>query len=104
MSGIAGVVQFNGSPVDPALLQRLAELLAFRGPDAQRNWLKDHVGFVHTLFKTTEEPERELQPFTLNGKSWIVADARIDAREELFAAWMAAGHPDRGQLSRAPRK
>ena len=94
MSGIAGVVQFDRSPLDPKLPQRLADSLAFRGPDAQRIWLKDHVGFAHALFKTTEESEREVQPLTLDGKTWIVADARIDARKELFAAWMAAGEPD----------
>ena len=94
MSGIAGVAQFDRSPLDPKLLQRLADSLAFRGPDAQRVWLKDHVGFAHTLFKTTEESEREVQPLTSDGKTWIVADARIDARKELFAAWMAAGEAD----------
>ena len=94
MSGIAGVVQFDGSAIDPGLLQRLADSLAFRGPDAQQIWLKDHVGFVHTLFNTTEAPARELQPLTLNGKSWIVADARIDVRNELFAAWASAGQAD----------
>jgi len=94
MSGIAGVVQFDRSPLDPRLLQRLADSLSFRGPDAQRIWLKDYVGLAHTLFKTTEEPERELQPLTLNGKTWIVADARIDARQEVFATWMAAGETD----------
>lgn len=94
MSGIAGVVQFDRSPLDPGLLQRLADSLAFRGPDAQRIWLKDYVGFAHTLFKTTEESEREVQPLTLDGKTWIVADARIDARKELFALLKAAGEAD----------
>jgi asparagine synthase (glutamine-hydrolysing) len=99
MSGIAGVVQFDRSSLDPGLLQRLADFLAFRGPDAQRTWLKDYVGFAHTLLKTTEESERELQPITLDGKSWIVADARIDARSELYAAWIAAGQSDPAQSS-----
>lgn len=94
MSGIAGIVQFDRSSLDPGLLQRLADSLAFRGPDAQRTWLKDYVGFAHTLLKTTEESERELQPLTLDGKTWIVADARIDAREELFAASRSAGSSD----------
>jgi asparagine synthase (glutamine-hydrolysing) len=99
MSGIAGVVQLDRSPLDPGLLQRLADSLAFRGPDAQRIWLKDYVGFAHTLFQTTEESERGLQPLTLDGKTWIVADARIDARKELFAGWMAAGENDLPQSS-----
>ena len=94
MSGIVGIVQFDGSPLEAELLRKLTGSLIFRGPDAQQTWVKDNVGFVHTLFKTTEESERDSQPLTLDGKTWIVADARIDAREELFAALKAAGEID----------
>ena len=94
MSGIAGVVNFDRSSLDPGLLQRLADSLAFRGPDARRIWLKGHVGFAHSLFKTTEESGREVQPLTLDGKTWIVADARIDAHDDLFAALRTAGEGD----------
>jgi|SRR5579863_469661 len=91
MSGIVGLVQFDGSPVKAELLCKLTDSLIFRGPDAQQTWIKDNVGFAHTLFKTTEESERDSQPLTLDGRTWIVADARIDAREDLFAALNAAG-------------
>jgi asparagine synthase (glutamine-hydrolysing) len=91
MSGIVGVVQFDGSPVESGLLRKLTNFLAFRGPDNQQTWIKDNVGFGHVLFKTTEESERDSQPLTLDGKAWIVADARIDAREDLLAAFNTAG-------------
>jgi asparagine synthase (glutamine-hydrolysing) len=99
MSGIVGLVQFDGSPVESELLRRLTDFLAFRGPDNQQIWIKGNVGFGRTLFKTTEESERDCQPLTLDGKTWIVADARIDDREELFAAFKAAGEPDVAQSS-----
>jgi len=41
------------------------------------------VGFGHTLFRTTWEARYERQPFTLDQQVWIVADARVDAREDL---------------------
>src|SRR5579863_3825918 len=94
MSGIVGIVEFDGSPVQSRLLRRLTDSLAFRGPDKQQTWIKDNVGFGHTLFKTTEESERDSQPLTLDGRTWIVADARIDAREELLPALEAAGELD----------
>jgi asparagine synthase (glutamine-hydrolysing) len=94
MSGIVGIVHFDGSPVESELLRKLADFLVFRGPDAQQTWIKDNVGFAHTLFKTTEESDRDSQPLTLDGKTWIVADARIDARDELFVALKAAGEID----------
>src|SRR5207253_3226492 len=46
----------------------------------------------HTLLRTTDEPERTSQPFTLDGQVWIVADARVDARPELIDELRAAGH------------
>ena len=94
MSGIIGVVQFDGQPLDRGLLQQLTNFLSFRGPDAQRIWTNHNAGFGHTLFKTTDESERDCQPLSLDSKAWIVADARIDAREDLFTALRAAGEAD----------
>src|ERR1700680_692421 len=94
MSGIVGIVQFDGLAVESKVLRKLTDFLVFRGPDAQQTWIKDNVGLAYTLFKTTEESERDSQPLTLDGKTWIVADARIDSRGELFAALKAAGEID----------
>lgn len=91
MSGIIGIAQFDGSPLEPSLLGRLVDSLAFRGPDHQQIWTKHNVGLGHTLFKTTEESEYDSQPLTLDGRTWIVADARIDARRDLVTALKAAG-------------
>jgi asparagine synthase (glutamine-hydrolysing) len=85
MSGIVGMLNLDGSPVDEALLGRMTEYLAFRGPDRQRVRVTKNVGFGHALLRITEESAREEQPFTLDGRRWIVADARVDARQELIA-------------------
>jgi asparagine synthase (glutamine-hydrolysing) len=85
MSGIVGMLNLDGSPVDRSLLGRMTEYLAFRGPDRQRVWVTKNVGFGHALLRLTEESEREEQPFTLDGQRWIVADARVDARQDLIA-------------------
>src|SRR5579872_779609 len=84
MSGIVGIFNLDGTPVDRELLRRLTDSLAFRGPDAQATWFDGPAGFGHTLLKTTFESERERQPATLDGEVWITADARIDARDELI--------------------
>jgi asparagine synthase (glutamine-hydrolysing) len=57
--------------------------VAFRGPDAQAVLCKGAVGLGHTLFRTTWESAHERQPLTLDQQVWIVADARVDAREDL---------------------
>lgn len=84
MSGIVGLLNLDGRPVEPALLERLAAFLAFRGPDAQRTWLGGHVGFGLALLKTTAEDEHA-PPFGPDGEIRIVADARVDGRRDLEA-------------------
>jgi asparagine synthase (glutamine-hydrolysing) len=83
MSGIVGILNLDGAPVDRSLLERMTEFMTFRGPDAQKVWLEGAVGFGHTMLRTTWEAEYEHQPFTLDQQVWIVADARIDDREVL---------------------
>ena len=94
MSGIVGIVQFDGPALEPRLLRCLTDLLAFRGPDARETWIKGPVGFGHTLFKTTEESERDRQPLSRDENTWIIADARIDARRELISELMASDEAD----------
>ena len=72
----------------------MADFMAFRGPDAQEIWIDGNVGFGHALLKTTDDSERERQPFTFDGRVWIVADARVDARTELIAMLKAKGQED----------
>jgi asparagine synthase (glutamine-hydrolysing) len=91
MSGIVGLVNLDGAPVDRRLLGRMTGFMKFRGPDAQHTWVNGYVGFGHTLLRTTDEAAREEQPFSLDGETWIVADARVDGQAELIAALRAKG-------------
>jgi asparagine synthase (glutamine-hydrolysing) len=91
VSGLVGVVNFDGAPVDRALLSSMTNSLGFRGPDATRTWIDGAAGFGHTLLKATDESDREEQPFTLDGRTWIVADARVDGRRELVSKLRAKG-------------
>lgn len=88
MSGIVGIVNlkdgFQGAPVDCDLLRRMTDSMVFRGPDAQAIWHCGSVGLGHTLLRTTDEAASEQQPLSFDDKVWIVADARIDDRENLL--------------------
>src|SRR5215471_1880894 len=85
MSGIVGILHLDRSPIEQCTLQGLTDSLAIIGPDGQQIWVDGPVGFGHALFKTTAESHNENQPFSLDGATWIVADARLDARSELIA-------------------
>jgi asparagine synthase (glutamine-hydrolysing) len=91
MSGIAGLVRLDGKPVDRDLLGRMTAFMQFRGSDAQETWLEGRVGFGHAMLRTTFEARGERQPFSLDGRVWIVADARVDGRSELRRKLRSAG-------------
>jgi asparagine synthase (glutamine-hydrolysing) len=94
MSGVVAMFNRDGAPIDRVLLDGMTAFLAFRGTDAQHVQALENVGFGHTLLETSDAPVGEEQPFTLDGRTWIVADARVDAREELVTALRAHGHED----------
>ncbi len=91
MSGIIGIVNSDGEPVDSELLSSLTDTMAHRGPDAQDTWVGNNVGFGHAMLRTTLEAGREVQPCSLDRRVWITADARIDARADLIRALEAKG-------------
>jgi asparagine synthase (glutamine-hydrolysing) len=83
MSGFVGIINLDGAPIDRNLLRELTRSISYRGPDAQEIWCQGHVGFGHTMLRTTREAARERQPCSLDDETWIAADCRVDAREEL---------------------
>jgi len=88
MSGIVAIANVDGAPIDRAVLARLTDALSFRGPDRLAARAIANAGLGHTLLRLDAE-ERGDQPFTLDGRTWVVADARIDARADLVAAMQA---------------
>ena len=94
MSGIVGLINLDGQPVDRQLLLQMTEFMSYRGPDAQEVWLDGPVGFGHALLQTAEDTPPESQPCSLDGQVWITADARIDGRADLIRK--LAGHVGAG--------
>ena len=85
MSGIVGILHVNGAAVEQETLERLTDLMSYRGPDASSVWANGAVGLGHAMLRTSEESAREQQPFSIDGEVWISADARIDGRADLLA-------------------
>ena len=83
MSGIVGIIHLDGAPIEAELLQNLTNFMSDRGIDAQTIWHSGAVGLGNALLRTTLESREENQPFTLDGETWITADARLDARGDL---------------------
>jgi asparagine synthase (glutamine-hydrolysing) len=101
MSGITGMYERGGAPVDRALLQALTHSISYCGPDARDTWISGPVGLGHTMLRTTHESQNEQQPRSLDGQFWITADARIDCRDELVAEMTGARDAVAGAALRA---
>jgi asparagine synthase (glutamine-hydrolysing) len=89
MSGIAGIVLRPGRPVEQPLLERMAASMRGRGPDGAASLTGGAVGLSHALLTTSSASTP--QPCSLDGSTWITADARIDGRADLIRKLEAAG-------------
>jgi len=85
MSGICGIVQFNGQLVKKKKVQNMLAAMNNHGSDTESIWINDNVGFGHKMLWTTPESLYENQPLISKDNNLILtANARIDNREELI--------------------
>ncbi len=85
MSGILGIWNRDGRPVDRSELLRLRARLAHRGGDADGVDIRGSAGFACCLSRITPEAVTETQPLVSSSGAVLVFDGRIDNREELLA-------------------
>ena len=92
MSGIAGIIRFDGAPVEPALIAKMTGAMAHRGPDGIKHWVKGSVAFGQCMLRTTQESLEETQPLTNDDESLVlVMDGWLSNWEELRAELLAKG-------------
>ncbi len=84
MSAIGGLVQFLAHETAKKHLNAIQAALYIHGPDRSGQSSNGKCGLVSQLLRITPEDAHEKQPLSL-GPFTIVADARIDNREELAA-------------------
>jgi len=98
MSGIAGVISFDGEVLEPGLIEAMADSMAHRGPDGIRTWSRGSVALGHCMLHTTPESLEETQPLANEDESVVlVVDGRVDNYDELRAELRALGAPLRSQ-------
>jgi asparagine synthase (glutamine-hydrolysing) len=92
MSGIAGVIHLDRSPIDAHILQRMTDAIAHRGPDGAGTWVDGPAGLGHRMLRTTPEALHERQPLCdESGQVCLVLDGRVDNREDIGKALEAKG-------------
>src|SRR5512140_102194 len=84
MSGIAGVIHFDGRPVEPRQVEAMTAAMHYRGPDGLSHWRRANVALGQCMLRTTPESEDEAQPLTNEDESLVlVMDGRVDNWEEV---------------------
>src|SRR5580704_5178731 len=84
MSGIAGIWELDGRPVDPASLEKMMQVIRYRGPDGSGSWTAGSITLGHQQLCTTPESLSERQPLlSQDGTLCLTADARVDNRMEV---------------------
>ena len=84
MSGIAGIIHFDGRPVEPGQLEGMTAAMHYRGPDGIHHWRKGNVALGQCMLRTTPESLEESQPLANEDESLVlVMDGRVDHWEEL---------------------
>ena len=91
MCGIAGLVHLDGAPVSPAVLQRMTDSLAHRGPDGEGQWIEGNVGLGHRRLAIIDLSPAGHQPMvsadhrfvlTYNGEIYNFRELRAELEAE----------------------
>jgi asparagine synthase (glutamine-hydrolysing) len=85
MSAICGIVRFDGADVAPRSIDRMAQAMKHRGADGIETVELGRLVLGHCLMRVNREDVHEAQPIIARD-AVLVADLRLDNREELAAA------------------
>jgi len=92
MSGIAGIIRFDGAPVESQQIKTMTASMAYRGPDGISHWVRGSVALGQCMLRTTPESLEETQPLTNEDESLVlVMDGRVDNWEELRRELLSRG-------------
>jgi len=90
MSCIAGILDRNGAAIEPGRIEGMLAPMRRRAPDGDQVWRHGPIAFGHSVLLTGRSGQDRC-PLTLDGRTWITADARIDDRRNLISRLRATG-------------
>jgi len=87
VSGVCGIVRWDGGAVAAADLDRQMSALRHLGPDRSRQWMAGDAGMGALLMRTSREDAFDSQPLRDSAADLtFVCDARLDNREHVARA------------------
>jgi asparagine synthase (glutamine-hydrolysing) len=98
MCGVAGIIELGGDAVSPAILQRMTDAIAHRGPDGEGHWIEGPVGLGHRRLAIIDLTPSGHQPMISADHRYVITyNGEIYNFRELRAELQASGHWFRSQ-------
>src|SRR5690554_6757246 len=72
MCGIAGILNLDGAPVSPAVLQRMTDAIAHRGPDGDGHWIEGNMGLGHRRLAIIDPSPAGHQPMASSDHRYLL--------------------------------
>ena len=96
MSGIIGIWNRDGKPVEKTLLDRLNQTIGHRGLDGSGSRVEGPVGLACQMNNVTLESQGDQQPVRHPSGVTLVFDGRLDNREKLISELRGSAALDSG--------
>jgi asparagine synthase (glutamine-hydrolysing) len=98
MCGIAGLVNLDGAPVAPPVLQRMTDAIAHRGPDGQGHWIEGAIGIGHRRLAIIDLSPAGQQPMISADHRYVLSyNGEVYNFRELRSELQALGYWFRSQ-------
>ena len=93
MCGITGLINLNGDPVSPVILQKMSDIIAHRGPDGEGHWIEGNVGLGHRRLAIIDLSPAGHQPMLSADHRWVLTyNGEVYNFRELRAELQTAGY------------
>src|SRR5438270_10695978 len=98
MCGITGFVNLDGTPADLRLLERMRDVMAYRGPDDAGLHVDGNAALAARRLAVIDLTDAGHQPMSNeDGTVWVAFNGEIYNHAELLPELVAAGHRFRGR-------
>lgn len=93
MCGIAGIFNIKGERVEPAVLRKMTDAIAHRGPDGEGQWIEGNVGLGHRRLAIIDLSPAGHQPMVSAEQRFVLSyNGEIYNFKELRSELEALGH------------
>lgn len=72
MCGIAGILRFDGAPVNCAEIKKMTDAISHRGPDGEGQWCEGSIGLGHRRLAIIDLSEAAAQPMHSQDGRYVI--------------------------------